>query len=254
MAHGAAGVYSILSCRPGSPGFPEVVPMNTNALQNALALLLRSSPTPLVEVGSRTRRGCLRAPSARLTRRCSSRNCRTGRSLIEIEGVRLDVKLPLPMRIGDTLQLEVLALEPRLTFALVGGAAGAASDHVAMSDSARNLGALVDRLSREATCARRERRYAGARVGACRYRRVRREPEDGARAERPLLRVAPGAVGRRRASARRPDAGAAGRAQGGDRGRPSAGDRSRAATTRSARYATARLAGAGVARPGARVA
>jgi len=61
------------------------------------------------------------------------------------------VKLPLPMRIGQTLQLEVLALEPRLTFALVGGAAaGAESDHVAMSDAARNLAAVVDRLSREA--------------------------------------------------------------------------------------------------------
>jgi len=122
--------------------------MNTNALQNALALLLKSSPRPLVEAAPDTARLPARAVGQAYQGLLVA-ELPNGRSLIEIEGVRLDVKLPLPMRVGDAMKLEVLALEPRLTFALVGGAAGTASDPVAMSDSARNLGALVDRLSRE---------------------------------------------------------------------------------------------------------
>jgi hypothetical protein len=123
--------------------------MNINALRDALALLLKTSPAPLVEAAADAPRGPARAVGQSLQAQIVS-ELANGRFLIEIEGSRLDVKLPVAARVGDTLKLQVLALEPRLTFALVREPASAGADAVAMSESARKLTAVVERLSREA--------------------------------------------------------------------------------------------------------
>jgi hypothetical protein len=115
-------------------------------LRDALALLLRSAPTLPVEIAADTARAPARAVGQAFQALLVA-ELPNGRSLIEIQGVRIDVKLPVPARIGDTLQLRVLALEPRLTFALVREPAGAGADQVAMSQSARNLVAVLDRVS-----------------------------------------------------------------------------------------------------------
>jgi hypothetical protein len=57
------------------------------------------------------------------------------------------------MRPGETMRLEVLALEPKLTFALLGAPAGATGAAVSMSAAIRHLTALLDRLSNEARAA-----------------------------------------------------------------------------------------------------
>lgn len=123
--------------------------MNINALRDALALLLKTSPVPLIEAAADAPRTPARTVGQLLQAQLVA-ELPNGRSLIEIEGVRLDVKLPVPARIGDTLKLQVLALEPRLTFALVREPASAGAGAVAMSESARRLTAVVERLSREA--------------------------------------------------------------------------------------------------------
>jgi hypothetical protein len=123
--------------------------MNINALRDALAALLKTSPAPLVEAAAGAPRGPARSVGQSLQAQIVA-ELPNGRFLIEIEGSRLDVKLPLPARIGDTLKLQVLALEPRLTFALVREPVAAGADGVAMSESARKLTAIVERLSREA--------------------------------------------------------------------------------------------------------
>ena len=123
--------------------------MNINALRDALALLLRTSPVPVVEAAADAPRGPARAIGQALQAQLVA-ELPNGRSLLEIDGFRIDVKLPVPARVGEMLKLEVLALEPRLTFALVRDAAGANADQVAMSESSRKLAAVVERLSREA--------------------------------------------------------------------------------------------------------
>src|SRR5688500_13322237 len=108
MDHGAARVHSILF-----PWFSDMVSINTNALRDALALLLRSAPTLPVEIAADTARAPTRAVGQTFQALLVA-ELPNGRSLIEIQGFRLDVKLPMPARIGDTLQMRVLALEPRL--------------------------------------------------------------------------------------------------------------------------------------------
>jgi Flagellar hook-length control protein FliK len=76
-----------------------------------------------------------------------------GRSLIDLQGFRLDVKLPVPARPGETLRLEVLALEPKLTFGVLGAQSGPTADPVSMSDSMRRLAALLDGVSSQSDAA-----------------------------------------------------------------------------------------------------
>jgi hypothetical protein len=121
--------------------------MIPNALRDALTRLLTSA-APRIEIEADT----VRAPAlsvGQVLRAQLVAELPNGRSLIDVQGFRLDVKLPLPARLGETLHLEVLALTPKLTFALLGAQAGAKPDAVRMSDSVRHLAALLDRVSSE---------------------------------------------------------------------------------------------------------
>jgi flagellar hook-length control protein FliK len=70
-----------------------------------------------------------------------------------VEGFCFDVKLPLPTAPGEKLPLEVLALQPKLTFGLMGTQIAARGDAVSVSDAVRHLAALIDRVSNEARAA-----------------------------------------------------------------------------------------------------
>ena len=116
------------------------------ALEPRPTFALRSAPPPLVEIAGDTTRLPARAPGQVFQGQVVA-ELPNGRSSIEIQGVRYDVKLPMPARVGDTLQLEVRTLEPRVTLAVVTSAAVPARDPVAMSESVRRLAAILDRIS-----------------------------------------------------------------------------------------------------------
>ncbi len=91
--------------------------IGTSALRDALVRLLRSTAEPVIESAS--------DPAALRSRLIGDvlkaqvvAQLPNGRSIVEVEGAPFDVKLPVPARVGDTLQLEVLALDPKPTFAL----------------------------------------------------------------------------------------------------------------------------------------
>ncbi|MGZ8208971.1 MAG: flagellar hook-length control protein FliK [Burkholderiales bacterium] len=122
--------------------------IDIDALRTALTLLLRSAPAPRIELDP----GAPRLPARSMGQTFQARvvaELPNGRSLIDVDGVQFDVRLPVTARVGERLQLQVLALEPRITFALVNAAPGAVRDPVAMSDSMRHLAALLERLSAE---------------------------------------------------------------------------------------------------------
>jgi hypothetical protein len=121
--------------------------MITNALREAIARLL-VSPVPRIETDADVTHTPARTVGQILQAQLVA-ELPNGRSLIDVQGFRFDVKLPLPMRPGETLRLEVLALEPKLTFALLGARADASGDAVSMSTAVRHLTALLDRLSSE---------------------------------------------------------------------------------------------------------
>ena len=122
--------------------------VSLSALRDALVLLLKSMPVALVETEPDTAplpgRAVGETVQARVVAELSN-----GRSVIDVGGPRFDVKLPVPARVGDTLQLEVLALTPRLTFAVSANVVGGAPNPVAMSESARRLAAVLQQLSAE---------------------------------------------------------------------------------------------------------
>lgn len=126
--------------------------MIPNALRNALARVLAATPIPRIELEADVARTPAREVGQFLQARLVA-DLPNGRSLIDVQGFRFDVKLPLPVRIGQTLQLEVLALAPKLTFALHGAQQAASADAVAMSDSVRQLAAVLDRLASETPAA-----------------------------------------------------------------------------------------------------
>src|SRR5688572_32139432 len=104
-----------------------MVSTNTNALRDALVRLPRGPTGPLVEVATDKTPLPARAVGQRFAAQLVA-DLPNGRSLIDVQGVRLDVKLPVRLAVGDTLHLEVVELEPRLTFALIGTPAGTGAD------------------------------------------------------------------------------------------------------------------------------
>ena len=126
--------------------------INASALREALARVLGATPVPRVEIEADVTRTPARTVGQILQAQLVA-DLPNGRSLIDVEGFRFDVKLPLPVRVGQSLQLEVLALAPKLTFVLLGTPGGANAVAVSMSDSVRHLAALLDGLSSETSAA-----------------------------------------------------------------------------------------------------
>jgi flagellar hook-length control protein FliK len=126
--------------------------MIPNALRDAIARVLATTPVPRIELEADVTRTPARSVGQLLQAQLVA-DLPNGRSLLDVQGFRFDVKLPVPARLGETFHLEVLALQPKLTFALLGAQAGAKPDAVSMSDSVRQLTALLDRVSSETSAA-----------------------------------------------------------------------------------------------------
>jgi hypothetical protein len=123
--------------------------VSLSALRDALALLLRSPSQPSVELDT----GPSQLPArsvGEIVKATVQTELVNGRSIIEIEGAPFDVKLPIPARAGETLRLQVLALAPRLTLAVLPTDVSGASDQVAVSESVRRLAAVLDQLMERA--------------------------------------------------------------------------------------------------------
>ncbi len=123
--------------------------LNIHALRDAVSRLLATQPVARIEAAT----DAVRTPARTIGQILQAQlvaELPNGRSLIDVEGVHVDVKLPLPARVGETLELEVLALEPRLTFSWLGRDTGAQRDAVSVSASFRQLAAVLEHLSAEA--------------------------------------------------------------------------------------------------------
>jgi hypothetical protein len=123
----------------------DTLDLEVLALEPRPTFALRSAAMPLVEIAGDTARLSARTIGEVLQAQVVA-ELPNGRSSIDIEGIRYDVKLPVQARAGETLQLEVRALQPRVSLA-VASAAGPARDAVAVSESVRRLAAILDRIS-----------------------------------------------------------------------------------------------------------
>jgi hypothetical protein len=92
--------------------------IGAGALRDALVRLLRSRPEPLIESGSDAAAALRSRGIGDVLKAQVVAQLPNGRSIVEVEGAPFDVKLPVPARAGDTIELEVLALDPKPTFAL----------------------------------------------------------------------------------------------------------------------------------------
>jgi hypothetical protein len=120
--------------------------LSMSALRDALALLLKARSEPLLEIDTGTARLPARSVGEVVQARVVAALA-NGRSVIEIEGAPVDVKLPVPARVGDALRLQVLMVTPRLTFALLAQPGASAASPVVVSESVRRLAAVLDQLS-----------------------------------------------------------------------------------------------------------
>lgn len=72
----------------------------------------------------------------------------SGRFLVQVNGQALDVNLPPDTRPGARLELRFVGYQPRPTFLLAGEIPAAGRTTVNLSDTARYIGALLERASR----------------------------------------------------------------------------------------------------------
>jgi flagellar hook-length control protein FliK len=123
--------------------------INTNTLRDVILRVLATQPVARIEAAT----DAVRTPAFRIGQMLQAQIAAmlpNDRSLIDVEGVHIDVKLPFPVPLGQTLQLQVIALEPRLTFAMQRAASGAGDAPVSMSESVRRLAAVLETLSPDA--------------------------------------------------------------------------------------------------------
>jgi hypothetical protein len=126
--------------------------MNTNALREALTRVLSLRPLARIEAEADVTQRPAYRPGQILQAQLVA-DLPNGRSLIDVQGFSFNVKLPLPVRMGAALRLQVVALQPKLTFAVLGTQAGARDDSVSVSDSVRQLAALLENVSTDAPAA-----------------------------------------------------------------------------------------------------
>lgn len=119
-----------------------------NDIQNQLALLVKTSAPPLIEVADSPVESPQWVPGQRLPAHVIA-SMPNGRFQVQIENQMLDMNLPRNTQPGDTLELTYLAPAPRMTFALAPALEQALpqppNTGVTLSDTARFLGALLQR-------------------------------------------------------------------------------------------------------------
>jgi len=128
-----------------------------NDVINQLQLLVKASAPPLVEVAKTPLEEPQWVPGQRLTALVVATQP-NGRFQVKIGEQVLDMNLPRNTQQGDNVELTFVSNQPRLTFVLTRDLAAAASNNlpaeakpqVTLSDSARYLGALLQKISDQA--------------------------------------------------------------------------------------------------------
>ena len=125
-----------------------------NDVINQLQLLVKTSAPALVEVAKTPLEEPQWVPGQRLTALVVATQP-NGRFQVKIGEQVLDMNLPRNTQQGENVELTFVSNQPRLTFVLTHDLAAAASNnlpaeakpHVTLSDSARYLGALLQKIS-----------------------------------------------------------------------------------------------------------
>lgn len=125
-----------------------------NDVLNQLQLLIKTSAPPLIEVAQTPLEEALWVPGQRLTAMVLA-SLPNGRFQVQVGDMALDMNLPRNTQPGEQVELTFVSSQPRLTFALTRDLPAAAGNNLAtdakpqvtLSDSARYLGALLQKIS-----------------------------------------------------------------------------------------------------------
>ncbi len=121
-----------------------------NDIQNQLALLVKTSAPPLIEVADSPVEAPQWVPGQRLPAHVIA-SLPNGRFQVQVENQMLDMNLPRNTEPGEKLELTFLAAAPRMTFALTADIAKSlpspSSSGVTLSETAKFLGALLQKSS-----------------------------------------------------------------------------------------------------------
>lgn len=127
-----------------------------NDVLNQLQLLVKTSAPPLVEVSQTPLEEPQWVPGQRLNALVLA-NLPNGRFQVQVGEMMLDMNLPRNTQPGDNVELTFVASQPRLTFILSRDLAGIAANgspetksQVTLSDTARFLGALIQKIADQA--------------------------------------------------------------------------------------------------------
>lgn len=119
-----------------------------NDIQNQLALLIKASAPPLIEIADGPVETPQWVPGQRLPAHIIA-SLPNGRFQVEVGNQMLDMNLPRNSEPGQTIELTFISSQPRLTFALTQQLAHALppDSGVSLSEAAKFLGALMQRGS-----------------------------------------------------------------------------------------------------------
>jgi len=126
-----------------------------NDIQHQLALLIKTSAPPLIEVAQSPTETPQWVPGQRLPAYVIA-SLPSGRFQVQVEEQILDMNLPRNSEPGQKLELTFISSSPRLTFALTNDLASdlaramPANSGVTLSETAKFLGALLQRGSQDA--------------------------------------------------------------------------------------------------------
>lgn len=125
-----------------------------NDIQNQLALLVKTSATPLIEVAQDVTQTPQWVPGERLPAYVLA-SLPNGRFQVQIEDQVLDMNLPRNSEPGQKLELTFISAAPRMTFALANDLAQTlpANSGVNLSETAKFLGALLQRSNADSASA-----------------------------------------------------------------------------------------------------
>ncbi len=130
-----------------------------NDIQNQLALLIKTSAPPLLEVADSPVETPQWVPGQRLPAHVIA-SAPNGRFQVQVDNQMLDMNLPRNTQPGETLELTFIASSPRLTFALTQDLAknlpAPANSGVTISDTARFIGGLLQKNGEAGSAARSE--------------------------------------------------------------------------------------------------
>jgi len=120
-----------------------------NDVLNQLQLLIRGSAPQLIEISDQPTKEIVPfVPGERYVAKVQEQTA-DGRFLVQIRDQKLDLNLPRNTQAGQNIELRFVSATPRLTFVLAQAlpqAAGQAPTPVNLSDGARYLNALLDRV------------------------------------------------------------------------------------------------------------